>query len=93
MGPLDALFHLLNLLAPALGLGVVAAALSKLLWRAGLGGVPWRRLAGWACTAALLALAGGLAITGRDGRMATYAAMVLASAAALWWVGFGPGRR
>ena len=93
MGPLDALWHLLNLLLPAAGLGVLAAALSKLLWRAALRGVPWRRLAGWASGAAGLALIGGLAITGRDGRMATYAAMVLASAGALWWVGFGPGRR
>jgi len=31
-------------------------------------------------------------VFGRDGRMATYAGMVLASAGALWWRGFGPGR-
>ena len=41
----------------------------------------------------LLVLLAGLVITGRYGRMATYAGMVLASAAALWWAGFGPGRR
>jgi hypothetical protein len=93
MGPTDALIHLLNLLAPALGLGVIASGLSKLLWRQALAAVPWRRLAAWASTAALLALLGGLVATGRDGRMASYAAMVLASATALWWVGFGPGRR
>jgi hypothetical protein len=93
MGPLDALIHLGNLLLPAFGLGVIASALSKLLWRTALRGVAWRRLAGWACGGALLALLGGLAVTGRDGRMATYAAMVLATAAALWWAGFGPGRR
>ena len=57
MGPLDALFHLLNLLAPAVGLGLIAAGASKLLWRSALGSVPLRRLAGWACAAAL-ALAG-----------------------------------
>jgi len=93
MGPLDALWHLLNLLLPAAGLGAIAAGLSKLLWRTALRGAPWRRLAAWASGAAGLALIGGLAITGRDGRMATYAVMVLASAGALWWVGFGPGRR
>jgi len=93
MGPLDALWHLLNLLLPAAGLGAIAAALSKLLWRAALRGVAWRRLAAWASVAAGMALVAGLVLTGRDGRMATYAAMVLASAGALWWVGFGPGRR
>ncbi len=47
----------------------------------------------------LAALAGaavtlaGLVVFGRDGRMATYAAMVLACAFTLWWRGFGPGRR
>ena len=93
MGPLDALWHVLNLLAPALGLGVIAASLSKLLWRRALAAVRWRRLAAWACGAALLALLAGLVLSGHDGRMATYAAMVLASTMALWWVGFGPGRR
>ena len=93
MGPLDALWHVLNLLAPALGLGLIAAGLSKLLWRRALAAVPWRRLTAWACAAALLALVAGLVLSGHDGRMATYAAMVLASAVALWWVGFGPGRR
>jgi hypothetical protein len=93
MGALDALWHLINLLLPAAGLGMLAAGLSKVLWQAALRGVPWRRLAGWAGAAAGAALIGGLVITGRDGRMATYAAMVLASAGALWWVGFGPGRR
>ena len=92
MGPLDALWHVLNLLAPALGLGLIAAGLSKLLWRRALAAVPWRRLIAWACAAALLALVAGLVLSGHDGRMATYAAMVLASAVALWWVGFGPGR-
>ena len=48
MGPLDALWHLLNLLLPAVGLGLIAASLAKLLWRAALAPVAWRRLAGWA---------------------------------------------
>ena len=93
MGPLDALNHLINLLLPAVVLGLLSASISKLLWRTALRAVTWRRLAGWACTAALLALLAGLVLSGRDGRMATYAGMVLASAASLWWVGFGPGRR
>ena len=93
MGPLDALWHLLNFVAPAMGLGVIAAGLCKLIFRSDLAHVSWRRLATWACSASLAALIGGLVITGRDGRMATYAAMVLACALALAWAGFGPGRR
>ncbi len=93
MDPLDLLWHLLNLVAPAAGLGVIAASLAKLLWRRELAAVRWQRLAGWGGAAALLALLGGLVISGRDGRMLTYGAMVLATALALWWVGFGPRRR
>ena len=92
MGPTDALWHLLNLLAPGVGLGVVAAALAKLLWRRELASVGYGRLARWGALSSTAALLGGLVITGRDGRMLTYAAMVLACALALWWVGFGRSR-
>ena len=93
MGPLDALWHVANLFTPALALGMLAAALAKLLWRGGLAAVPWRRLAGPACAASAAVTLAGLALLGRDGRMATYAAMVVACALTLWWQGFGPGRR
>lgn len=93
MGPLDAAWHLINFFLPALWVGTLAAAMAKGLWRRQLSGVPWRRLAGWSTFAGSLALAGGLALTGRDGRMATYGAMVAAAATALWWVGFAPRRR
>ena len=88
MGPIDALIHLFNLIAPGLGLGLIAAALAKLLWRRHLAAVRWRRLAGWAAGSSMVALLAGLVITGRDGRMGTYGAMVLACAAGLWWAGF-----
>jgi hypothetical protein len=93
VGPIDALWHLANLFAPALGLGVLSAAGAKLLWRRELAGVAWRRLAGPAAGASALVLLGGLTVFGRDGRMATYGGMVAASALTLWWWGFGPGRR
>lgn len=89
MTALDALIHLLNFLLPAVLLGGIAAALAKLVWRRGLKGAPWWRLAGWASGAAALALTGGLLLTGRDGAMATYGVMVLACAAALGWAGWG----
>lgn len=83
-----ALIHLANFVLPALGLGAVAAALAKLAWWRALKPVAWWRLALWGSTAALLALVGGLVVTGRDGAMATYAAMVVACAAALGWAGW-----
>jgi threonine/homoserine efflux transporter RhtA len=88
MSFLDALNHLLNLFGPALGVGLLASALAKLLWRRRLAAVPWRRLALWACAAGALATLSGLVLLGRDGRMASYVALVGACAAALWWAGF-----
>jgi hypothetical protein len=88
MGPSEALWHLLNLLLPASALGLIAAALAKLAWRQALRGTSWPSLASWAGGAAMLAQVGGLVLQGRDGRMATYAAMVLACSLALWWRGW-----
>jgi hypothetical protein len=59
MGPIDAFWHLANLIAPGLGLGLIAAALAKLLWRRELAAVPWRRLATWAASASTVVLLGG----------------------------------
>jgi hypothetical protein len=92
MGPLDALWHLGNFFLPALALGALAAAAAKLLWRRELAAVAWRRLAAPASLACAAVVLAGLVVFGRDGRMATYAAMVVACALTLWWRGFGPGR-
>ena len=88
MGPLDALWHLLNLLAPALGVGLIASAAAKLLWRRDVKGLAWIRLSAWACSVSALALLGGLLVFGRDGKMASYGAMLAACALSLWWQGF-----
>ncbi|MGC4078345.1 MAG: hypothetical protein QM702_15160 [Rubrivivax sp.] len=93
MGPLDAFWHLLNFVLPALAVASLAAGAAKLLWRRELKPVPWTRLARDAAIANLLVLVAGLVLTRHDGRILTYAAMVLACAIALWWRGFGPGRR
>lgn len=93
MGPIEAFIHVANLFVPALSLGAISAGLTKLMWRRDLADVPWWRLAAWAAAGAALATLGGLAVFGRDGAMATYAAMVLASAGALWVTGFGGLRR
>jgi hypothetical protein len=93
MGPLDAIWHLLDFFVPAVGVGLFAALGAKLLWRRELGAVRWQRLVGRACLAGGAVSIGGLVVFGRDGRIATYGLLVLASAAALWWSGFGPGRK
>jgi len=88
MGPLDALWHLLNFAAPALGMGLLTTALAKLLFRRELAGAAWRALLVWSVGAGLAVLLAGLIAFGRDGRMATYGALVAATALALWWRGF-----
>ena len=92
MGPLDALWHLLNLFVPAVATALLAAAGAKLLWRRDLASVPWQRLAWPAALAASTVTVAGLVVFGRDGRMATYGAMVLATALTLWWRGFAHRR-
>ncbi len=88
MGLLDALIHLANFFAPAIGLGTIAAVLVKGLWWRDLRGVSTLRLARWAVMGATLALVGGLLIFGRDGKMATYGAMMVLCALALAWAGW-----
>ena len=85
MNFLDLVWHVVNFAAPALLLGAISAAGAKLLWRRELRTCGWFELIGWAAAASLLACTAGLVATGRDGKMATYAAMVLACAASLWW--------
>ena len=93
MGPLDVVYHLLNFFAPAIVTGAVGAGALKVLWRQALRGVSWKRLAWRSGLAGALVLAAGLALWGRDGKMATYAAMVTLQALVAVWTGFGWGRR
>ncbi len=86
MGPIDLLFHLSSFLAPALGVALGVAFAARLL---GLG----RGAAHWWAPVALNFLAGvavllaGLWFFGTDGKMATYAAMVVAVASMQWLAG------
>lgn len=45
MGPLDAIWHLLNFFLPAAGVAAITAALAKLVWRTALRPVRWWPLA------------------------------------------------
>lgn len=93
LGPLDAVWHLLNFFAPALGVGCLAAAIAKLAWRADLRGTSLARLALWSTGAAAIGLVAALVIFGRDGRMAGYAVVVATAALGLWWAAFGSRSR
>lgn len=78
------LWHLLNFIAPALG---VAALLGAALWlQAPARGVQaaWQSTV-WLAASGVLVLAAGLALFGRDGKMATYAALVLVMGSVAWW--------
>lgn len=80
----SAVFHLMGLLAPALGVAVLLWL--GLLWRRGRrqsGGKPGRQL-GWLVLVGVAALLVGLAYFGRDGKMATYAMLVLAQGTLAW---------
>ena len=88
MSFIDGFWHLLNFFGPAIGLALIAPSLVKLLWRRDLKSVRWLRLCVWVfATGAAVSIAGLVAL-GHDGKMATYAAMVVVSALTLWWVGF-----
>jgi hypothetical protein len=93
MAVLVALLHVMGLVAPAVGVALLASGLAKAWWRHELADVAWSRLFGACALAQTLVILGGLVWTGRDGKMATYLAMLLAGASALWWVGFASRRR
>ena len=93
MSPVNALWHVLNLFAPAVGLGLISTLLVKLVWYRSLKGASWISLCLWSSGAAAVALLAGLVAFDSDGRIATYAAMVGATAIGLLWAGWGPGRR
>ena len=88
MSPVDAFWHLANLFAPSIGMGLIAPTLAKLLWRRELRAARWLGLVVWTGSACTLVLLTGLIVLGRDGRMSTYASMVLVAALVLWWRGW-----
>ena len=93
MDALQQLWHGVNLLLMPCALAAIHAAICKLLWRRQLSDVGWWRLAAWCALAALSADAAGLALTGRDGAMLTYGAIIVALMLTTWLIGFAPWRR
>jgi hypothetical protein len=84
MGPIDLLIHLLNLAAPAFAVALLVTVFARFMMpNKGLAPVFIAQAAinFIACSVVLLA---GLWFFGRDGKMATYTAMVLVSATSHW---------
>ncbi|HEY0201803.1 MAG TPA: hypothetical protein VGC24_08940 [Burkholderiaceae bacterium] len=84
MAPLLLLDHLLNFVAPALALAVLLALASRFF---GKKSASARVLAAHAAinfVVGCAVLAAGLVLLGRDGRMLTYAALVVACATSQW---------
>ena len=85
MGPLDLLNHLLNFLLPAVAVGLVLAVATPIFDRKRLS------IGAIIAQAAINSIAGALALAlalwffGHDGKMAAYAAMVVAVASSQWW--------
>ena len=82
MGPLDTLNHLVNFLAPALVVALVLALLGPFLVRKRPGAQAFPAQVAINFVAGTVALLIGLWFFGNDGKMATYAAMLLLSSAA-----------
>ncbi|AVT13574.1 hypothetical protein [Paracidovorax avenae] len=84
MDPTAAALHLLNFMAPALGVALLLACLAALFFR----GAP--RTAGFVGQVAVSFAVGlgvcvaGLVLAGRDGKMLTYAALVAACGTVQW---------
>jgi len=87
MGVLDVLIHLVNFFLPALGMALLLPALTKLVWWRQVRGEMLGRMAGRVGAMGALVLLVGLLLTGRDGAMLTYAALVAGSAVTVWWTG------
>ena len=80
--------HLLNFLAPALAVGFACALTGGVLARKA-GAPAWWIQAAVNAGAGALALLGGLVLSGRDGTMGAYAALVLACGTSQWLVSRG----
>ncbi len=84
MSTLDLFNHLLNFVAPALAVGFLVALLAPLFIRKVATVRGFIAQAAINSIASVVVLIGGLWFFGRDGKMATYGAMVLVCATAQW---------
>lgn len=83
MTPLGFVLHIAGFVMPALGVALVLW-LGLRVRRAGRQSAAAQL--GWLFAAGCAVLLAGLAYFGRDGKMATYAALVLAQGSVAWWL-------
>ena len=84
MGPLDLLNHLLNFVAPALVVGGVVAVLGRFFMKKTAHPGVIRTQFAINSVVGVAVLLAGLVLLGRDGKMATYLALVLAIGTSQW---------
>jgi len=87
MGPLDLLNHLFNFVAPAVVVGVLLSLAAQFLYKKVPGTPVLYAQAAINSIAGVLALVLALWFFGRDGKLASYAAMVLTIATSQWLMG------
>ena len=84
MGPLDLLNHLMNFVAPALFMAVFTSLAARLLLRKAVAAPAFWKQVTLLFAAGVAVLALGLLFYGRDGKMGTYAALVVCCASVQW---------
>lgn len=89
MDPLAFAIHLLSFAAPAFAVALLVTLAARLVLPRGSGPARWWLPFVLNFVAGLLILAGGLWHFGRDGKMMTYAVLVVGVATCQWLVGRG----
>ena len=84
MGPWDAFNHLLNFAAPAAAMALLLALSGRFLGSKTPVALSWWARAAIVFVVGVAVLVAGLLVWGRDGKMLTYAALVLACATCQW---------
>jgi 4-hydroxybenzoate polyprenyltransferase len=84
MGPLDLTLHVLNFVAPAAWLAALVVLATRFLMPKRAKVLAWWSQLAITFVAGVGVLAAGMLVFGRDGKMLTYAALVLAVATAQW---------
>lgn len=84
MGPLDLFLHLSSFVAPAVAVALLVALAARVVMPRQSAASPWWAQAAINSIVGVLVLVAGLWHFGVDGKMATYAALVLAVAGCQW---------
>ena len=84
MGPLDQIYHLANFLAPAFAVGVALALVGPLFIKNSSVAPVFTAQAAINFVAGAAALGLGLWFFGRDGKMASYAVLLVVAATSQW---------